>query len=362
MPSKQIGPSKWAVWYSKRNPKTGQAVTLRRHVNTKAAIAREERKLIADVERKILEKTVPSWNEIFRLYLEDCRNRGLAESTVYNIDKCLTASTIRRWGARPITMITTQEIRELIQYEYADRSQSHQKSLLKFIRQAMQYAMDRGDIHRNPTPRLTFRIGDKIKKVLTEEQVRIFLNQAKAIDWEWFPHCTMALYTGMRNGELYALTWDKVALEDRQILVDCAWSSKDGFKSTKSGDDRIVEIAEGLMPVMNELKLMSAESHFVLPRSREWDIGDQARHLRKFLLGIGLPEIRFHDLRASWATIMMSKGVPPIKVMAMGGWKDLKTMQIYMRKAGVDVKGITSCLNLHNHHEGAKVLDFIAKS
>lgn len=68
-----------------------------------------------------------------------------------------------------------------------------------------------------------------------------------------------------------------------------------------------------------------------------------------FLLGLGLPRIRFHDLRATWATIMLSKGIAPIKVMAMGGWKDLKTMQIYIRKAGVNVDGIAESLDLHNY-------------
>lgn len=86
----------------------------------------------------------------------------------------------------------------------------------------------------------------------------------------------------------------------------------------------------------------------VLPRSSKWKKGEQARELRKMLLGLGLPAIRFHDLRATWATVLLSQGVPPIKVMAMGGWKDMKTMMIYSRKAGVDLKGSLSCLDLHN--------------
>ena len=45
---------------------------------------------------------------------------------------------------------------------------------------------------------------------------------------------------------------------------------------------------------------------------------------------------------------MLQKGVEPIKVMIMGGWKDIKTMQLYVRKAGVDIKGITNCLDLHS--------------
>ncbi len=76
-----------------------------------------------------------------------------------------------------------------------------------------------------------------------------------------------------------------------------------------------------------------------------WEQGEQARILRLFLRSIGLPEIRFHDLRASWATLLLSRGVAPSKVMSMGGWSDMKTMMIYMRKAGIDIRGATSCLD-----------------
>jgi hypothetical protein len=48
---------------------------------------------------------------------------------------------------------------------------------------------------------------------------------------------------------------------------------------------------------------------------------------------------------------MLSRGIAPIKVMAMGGWKDLKTMQYYIRKARVDISGISDSLSLHNPNE-----------
>lgn len=44
----------------------------------------------------------------------------------------------------------------------------------------------------------------------------------------------------------------------------------------------------------------------------------------------------------------------------MGGWKDMKTMMIYMRKTGIDIRGMTDCLNLHDpNFSGAKVLNFL---
>ena len=86
------------------------------------------------------------------------------------------------------------------------------------------------------------------------------------------------------------------------------------------------------------------KDNFVLPRVQGWETGEQAKYLKIFLAELNLPVIRFHDLRASWATIMLSKGVEPIKIMSMGGWKDLKTMQIYIRKSGIHIKGITNAL------------------
>ncbi len=69
--------------------------------------------------------------------------------------------------------------------------------------------------------------------------------------------------------------------------------------------------------------------------------------------------MRFHDHRATWATIMLSMGIAPIKVMSMGGWKDLKTMQYYIRKAGVDTTGISDGLSLHNPINDSKVLSMM---
>lgn len=217
------------------------------------------------------------------------------------------------------------------------------------MRAIFTHAVEVGVINRNPTPDLKIRIGDKIKQVLTEPQIRLLLERARELCSEWYPHWAMALYTGMRNGELYALTWDKVNLDNRTILVDCSWNNKDGFKSTKSGDDRMIEIAEPLIPLLKELKLQGYDSNFVLPRIDKWDKGEQARELRMFLIGLGLPPVRFHDLRASWATVMLARGVEPVKVMAVGGWRDISTMMIYCRKAGIDIKGITNGIVLHEH-------------
>ena len=48
--------------------------------------------------------------------------------------------------------------------------------------------------------------------------------------------------------------------------------------------------------------------------------------------------------------------------MSMGGWKDMDTMLIYMRKAGIDIRGSTSVLDDMRTHgvQTADILDFKA--
>jgi integrase len=93
-----------------------------------------------------------------------------------------------------------------------------------------------------------------------------------------------------------------------------------------------------------ELKRNST-SEFVLKRLPMWRKGYQAKILKSFCKSIGLPEVKFHTLRACFATQLIGSGVEPIKVMKICGWKDLKTMSYYLRLSGIDEKGATEGLN-----------------
>ncbi len=70
-------------------------------------------------------------------------------------------------------------------------------------------------------------------------------------------------------------------------------------------------------------------------------MGQQAKLLKEFCSSLGLPLIKFHTLRACFATNLISNGVEPIKVMKVCGWMDLKTMKHYIRLSGIDELGIT---------------------
>ncbi len=341
--------NKWKAFFSKRHPITNQPRSLKRiGLNSKAEALRMERQLIVQLEQIFLEQSVPTWPKMVTEYFESKRMCDWTEKTLQNAKLCLEAHTFDKWKFRRVDSISAQDIKSLLVERVGSRSTGTKQSLLKFIRGAFQFAVEKRYVTANPAPNIRFKCGDKLPKVLTEPQAKYLLEKARELNSEWYYHWALALYTGMRNGEQYALSWDKVNFDNRTILVDTGWNKVDGFKSTKSGDDRMVEIAPNLLLILKELKLKQFDSHFVLPRSRNWDKGEQARMLGYFLEGIGLPKVKYHDLRATWATIMMSNGIEPIKVMSMGGWKSLSRLQIYVRKAGLNVRGITDNLNIHD--------------
>ena len=86
------------------------------------------------------------------------------------------------------------------------------------------------------------------------------------------------------------------------------------------------------------------KSEYVLPRIKEWENGDQAVSLKIFLKSLNFKPVKFHALRACFATQMLSNGVSAPIVMKIGWWKNTSTMDIYLRLAGVDTKGSTECL------------------
>ena len=336
----------YVVTYHRRHPVTKQSKSIRRQgIKTKYEAERVYKELIIKMGEKFNENLHPLWPDLVEKFLDYYANCGIAKNTLKNYEQCIKANTFHIWGKKRINEFSTSEIRDFILDDCAKFSEAHRKSILKYLRAVFRYAVEHDIINRDPCPRLKFKKNEKIKKMLKEEAIKILLREAKERNHEWFPVWAVACYTGLRNGELYALKWENVDFQNRLIYITHSWNKINGLKTTKSGDDRVVEIAPSLMPVIKEL-YENKEGEFVLPRIRDWETGTQAKPLKDFLKELNLPLIRFHDLRASWATIMLSKGIEPIKVMSMGGWKDLKTMQIYIRKSGINIRGITKCLDL----------------
>lgn len=198
---------------------------------------------------------------------------------------------------------------------------------------------------------------ETVPKILTPEEVKSFLGQAFYRSHPWYDIWATAYLTGMRSGELKALQWKDIDFESKIIKVSKSFcSARKCLKSTKAGYWRNVPISPDLMGIFTKLKNgMDGNSEaFVFSRLAGWHGGAAGEILRDFLTSIGIEkDVVLHTLRACFATHMLASGVDQATVMKIGGWRDLKTFQIYVRLAGIEVFGATDVLRALPRHQDA---------
>src|SRR5215216_3755115 len=202
------------------------------------------------------------------------------------------------------------------------------------LRKALQDAVSDELIPRNvadgikaPTPT------KKEINPLTPEQARIFLEAIRDDPLEAL--YVLAIHRGLRQGELLGLKWDDVDLETGTLLVRRILSlTRDGhvFEQPKNGKGRSIQLTQPaadalrshLQRQLKEIEALGDEYQdqgLIFPGERgqpmrPWTL---TRKLQRILERVGLPHIRFHDLRHTCATLLLGKGVHPKFVQELLG-------------------------------------------
>lgn len=291
------------------------------------------------------EQKVPlRWGEWFDECMREMKI-SMKPSTVYNYQTQVRKWIHPHWEHIEIKNISRADVHEMIFEKCAlIKTPNNRKTLLKLIKRLFELAVDEGQINRNPCNGIQVRAPEVEQKVLTNSEAETFLSEALITNHRFYPIWAFALMTGMRSGEMYALTWNEVDMDSRIIHVNRQWTSKNGFGPTKTQKSRIVPISEDLLDFLKELKLKRSLEESVLPRFLEWENGEQARITREFCDSIGITPIKFHDLRATFITNLLARGESLARVMSIVGHHQLKTTNGYLRKAGVEVQGGTDKL------------------
>lgn len=203
------------------------------------------------------------------------------------------------------------------------------------LNEALKQAVKLGYIRNNPAAVCTLpRKERKEKTPLDGETVGAFLEAVKGHRFETL--FTVALFTGMREGELLGLMWDCVDFERGTIRIDKQLQRKREFgkphnfilTSTKSGKARTITPAPLVMKILREHWRRQAENR--LRAGRAWEdrglvFPDELggfmssfvvyQAFKKVAASIGMPSATFHDLRHSYA------------VAAIRAGDDIKTVQ-----------------------------------
>jgi integrase len=221
------------------------------------------------------------------------------------------------------------------------------RALHQVLHRALSVAIKWGLLARNPSNGVDLpRIKPGEVRVLDPNEVETFLEAAQGQRLE--PLFRLAIGTGLRQGELLGLQWRDLDWERRTLRIQRQLQRIIGegrqFVDLKSASARR-SVALGAMTIADLRRHRKHQLEERLFVGRKWqdtdlmfttmhggplDAGYVRRIFKALVASIERPDMRFHDLRHTAATLMLQQGVHPKVVQErLGHAKISMTLDIY---------------------------------
>ena len=195
------------------------------------------------------------------------------------------------------------------------------------INQVISSAMDMAVRHKlilsNPTEGCELpKVEHREMKTLPAERLGAFLREAKESGVYELYYLDLA--TGLRRGELLGLKWEDIDLQNGIIHVRRQVARVDGevkeLPLKTKNSYRNISISQDAVAMLTEMEAHRS-SDYVFPSSTGGPISPDSVNnmLHRVLKRAGLPSIRFHDLRHTFATLALQNGVDIKTVSGMLG-------------------------------------------
>jgi len=217
----------------------------------------------------------------------------------------------------------------------------------KLLHSTLESAVDTGVLGHNPASS-AHPPNEPLSemKTLDETGVSQFLVTISTHKWE--PLFYLACTGGMRRGELLGLQWSDLDWIKQTITIQRQLASSDKnvvkFQSPKTRSsrrtiaigDRTIQILRAHYDRQQSERLKAGSNwidhDLIFCNSKGGPIGasNLGRVFHRLLKIAGLPQLRFHDLRHTSASLMLNNGIAPIVVSKrLGHLKTSTTFDVY---------------------------------
>jgi len=249
-------------------------------------------------------------------------------------------------GNIPIDRLARNDIKQFLLEKHKDGFSKSSLSLMKdVISGPLNSALDAELIKANPARGIIKSLGIKrdrgeIIDPLDKEETELFLQTCRENFREHYPFFLCAFRTGLRLGELLALRWGDIDFNGGFIGVERSY--KLGvFSATKSDKRRRVEMARDLAEMLRahlvnckkegfKMGLGDAPEPIFHKAGNPMEQNFIRRIFKRVLSRAGLREVRIHDVRHTYASILLSAGAPVIYVKDQLGHSSIQmTVDVY---------------------------------
>jgi integrase len=157
---------------------------------------------------------------------------------------------------------------------------------------------------------------DKEMHILSPDECSRFLSAAKEYYPDFYPMAYIALFTGMREAEILGITWDVINFANKKIRVNKSVYEGKLVPTVKSSSSfRNVDMTNSLVDVLKTLKKENNTlNKLVFSNNTGNPICVQNMLNRRFhpcIKKAGITNhVRFHDLRHTYVSLLISKNIP----------------------------------------------------
>jgi integrase len=252
-------------------------------------------------------------------WLENTARENIGENTYERYKRIVNHRLIPRLGGLRLADLTPFHVEDF----YAELKRAavgapsrHQAGMVLVT--ALRHAVRLRLIPANPAAEVAKpKLQDREMVILTDDQVRVFLAAARRS--RYYALFTLAVATGMRQGELLALQWEDVDFVNSTVTVRRTVLRVKGrfvIKEPKTkASRRTMTVPPFAMDALHlHRKKMVARGYADRPVFCSLQGGIMSaqnlrtRTFKPILERAGLPDMRFHDLRHTHASTLLSKG------------------------------------------------------
>ena len=290
-----------------------------------------------DFERKFLEQLAKNpditFESLYHKYRDFKKNRVRA-TTLETQCNAIELHILPFFRDLVVSAITPADVAEW-QNELLKKgfTASHSRQINAYLKMLFKYAVDYLGLRESPVKSQICKPERGNISFWTPEEYAIFSDHIKG-NIELFTAFEILFYTGMRKGELLALTLEDISFTDKTIRINKTLAYVAGeyvFQPPKTQkSNRIIDAPQFLL---DEITAYISRIYDPRPdqrlfnRSRVW-LGEAMTYACRDLPD--LKPIRVHDLRHSHASMLINLGANPLMIAERLGHEDVKmTMNIY---------------------------------
>lgn len=320
----------------------------RRQIASKQPTPAEARRMLVQIEARVArgelglsekKAPVPTLGDVIERFLSEYRRPRIKDIDRY---RAFAQAALRRalpaLGGKRIDAVTGRDIAKLRDTMAGEYAASSIKTTLAYLSATYTWAMRAGLLAENPCRHVERPRTEPALDFLSRNEVTALLSHAKTHAADVYPMLAMAIYTGLRKGELCGLRWRDIDVTTRRLTIARSYAG-----APKSGKPRHLRLPDVLVPVLDEWSRRCPKTNedLVFPARRRdgtWGLPRDASVLFGLpaLLrdaGCRVPAHPWHTLRHTFASHFVMAGGNILTLQKILGHTDVKITLVYAHLA-----------------------------